>query len=134
MTPGYKAKLARYRDAYATDWRHRIKRLFFNARDRARRKGIPFTVTLDELLQQLAENRFRCARTGIRFRLDQGDGASPWVPSLDRIEPAAGYVTGNVQIVCVIYNLAKNKATDADVLTMAQRLVERHNAVQGEDE
>jgi hypothetical protein len=74
------------------------------ARVRARKKGIRFSLTSSDV-QRLQDviDRGRCELTGVRFSLEQGRCATN--PSLDRIIPSAGYVQGNVRVVCQAMNL-----------------------------
>ena len=62
-----------------------------------------------------------CAVTGAPFSF--GSSRHPWQPSLDRIDCSEGYTKDNVQVVCLIYNLAKNQYTHADVLRLAALLL-----------
>lgn len=57
--------------------------------------------------------------------LDTGGlgAANPWGPSIERNIPALGYQPDNIEIVCVMYNLAKNTATNEDVVAMARALI-----------
>jgi hypothetical protein len=45
-------------------------------------------------------------------------GTSPNVVSIDRIDSNAGYVKGNVQLVSYMYNTAKNKFGEKDLLEL----------------
>lgn len=48
---------------------------------------------------------------------------SPFSPSLDRKDNTLGYTPENTRVVVWMYNSAKNKFTDKDVLIMAKALV-----------
>lgn len=71
------------------------------ARSRSKRKGVPFDLTFDWLLATAKQQDFRCKLTGIEFYATppHRGKVNPYAPSLDRIEPAKGYVTSNVRIV-----------------------------------
>lgn len=62
-----------------------------------------------------------CSRTGVPFVL--GERLHPNTPSLDQIEPGAGYTEENTQVVTHQYNCAKQQGTDEDVLNFACQLV-----------
>jgi len=47
----------------------------------------------------------------------------PFSPSFDRIDNTQGYTRDNVQLVCLIYNTAKNAHTHEDLLKLARALV-----------
>lgn len=98
---------------------YRMQRAFFAAKSRAKKRGIKFDLKLSDLGLPT-----HCAVTGIKFEMTGSfrDG-NIFVPSLDRIDPALGYTTGNVRVVCHGYNLAKHTGTDSDVLKLARALV-----------
>lgn len=66
----------------------------------------------------------KCEVTGLPFEWSIG---SPWAPSLDRIDSARGYTHENTQLVCWIYNQAKNIYTHADLLRLASALASQSN-------
>ena len=47
---------------------------------------------------------------------------TPFAPSLDRKDSFLGYTQDNVQVVCRVYNQAKNSWTHADVMVMVYAL------------
>ena len=65
-----------------------------------------------------------CSVTGVPLRWTDIP-FDPWRPSIDRINSNKGYVHGNVRLVCTMYNLAKHRWTDEEVLFMASSLVAR---------
>lgn len=102
----------------------RAQVLYNAARQRAKRKGIPFDLSLDWIIAGLGGV---CAATGIPFDLSSsiGNGSgkrSPWAPSLDQISPSQGYTRGNTRLVVWAYNSAKSTWGDADVLKLALAL------------
>lgn len=108
-----------------------------SARSRARVAGIPCDLDTEALRARFMAGV--CEVTGIPFDLgrpaDRGEMVyrSPFAPSVDRIDPdpAVGYVTSNVQFVCSAYNSAKGQGTHADVLRLANAVMERHAQQQG---
>lgn len=66
--------------------------LWNRARKRARERGIQFQLSAAEIIIPQT-----CPALGIPLRL--GDRRSPNSPSLDRIEPWRGYVSGNVRVI-----------------------------------
>lgn len=84
-----------------------------NAKCRAKDKGLEFTLTAADI--HIPEF---CPVLGIR--LEPGKGvASPNSPSIDRINPHAGYVPGNVAIISYKANTIKSNATLAEVQAVA---------------
>lgn len=94
--------------------------LLVYTRRRCQILGIEFRLEVSDIEPTLRAGR--CPVTGIEFDLAIKRGKLPFSPSLDRIEPAAGYVPGNVRVVVWIYNLARSSWGDETVLKMAQAL------------
>lgn len=89
--------------------------LYNSARSRARKRGVEFSLTQDDVLLLFARSRGRCEVTGIPFsnvRIGLCRRA-PFRPSLDRITPGGGYAVGNVRLVCVAVNTALGEWGDA---------------------
>lgn len=101
----------------------RIYRIWNNARQRAKRSSIPFTISLEWFAARVEAGW--CEVTGIPLNMGvRGDTSrsNPWCPSLDQINPGQGYTEGNTQVVCWIYNSAKNQWGHADVLQLSKAL------------
>lgn len=82
--------------------------MFNNARIRARKAGVPFTITTDDI--HVPTN---CPVLGIPlFKRTGKRGGGENSPSLDRIRPELGYVPGNI---IVISNRANRLKSDASV-------------------
>lgn len=80
------------------------------AKNRAKRKGIDFDITLKDI-EHIPEI---CPVLGIKMEF-QEDKASDNSPSLDRIDSSKGYIKGNVQVISRRANLLKNDATVAEI-------------------
>ena len=93
------------------------------SRVRAKQKGVPFNLTLDHLNEIWPPDN-KCPILGVPFVRGQGEPIST-SPSIDRIEPAKGYTIGNVQVISRRANLIKSDATAAQVMIVAQYLVEK---------
>ncbi len=78
------------------------------ARGRAKKRGLPFDLTLDWAIARLNEQNFRCALTGLPFYLEDREGRNPYAPSFDRIDSKGGYTLGNVRIVVFAINAMFN--------------------------
>ena len=102
----------------------RATALLYAAKDRAEKKGQLFQLTKDFVYS--AVEKGVCAKTGIPFALVFGMGLRPFGPSIDKINPEVPYSDYNAQVVCNVYQFAKNKFTDEDVLTMAKALVQNN--------
>lgn len=76
-----------------------------NARFRAGKRGIPFNLDAEdvEAFQKIIDAG-ACQLSGISFTILSGQTSTS--PSLDRIDPALGYVKGNVRVICHALNMA----------------------------
>jgi hypothetical protein len=85
---------------------------------RADKKGLGFDLT-EEWYD--AEFEKGCPVTGIAFARPRSSG--PWTAHVDKVNPDLGYTQSNCRLVCAMYNQAKGRWTDEDVLDMAYCLV-----------
>ena len=81
--------------------------MFHNAKHRAKKRGLPFTIVMDDLI--IPE---LCPLLEIPL-ISSSDKRSPNNPSLDRInpDPVIGYVPGNIQVISSRANWLKADAT-----------------------
>lgn len=108
-----KAKQAEWREANRDHLREKNARrriekramcLIAVARTRSRNKGTYFA--LDGFAEELQRriDTGRCELSGVPFGLSPG--RDPASPSLDRIDPAQGYIPDNVRVICHALNAA----------------------------
>jgi len=97
----------------------RARRLCYEARRRAKRKGIAFSLTAAEIADlQLRINAGVCEVTGVRLDLTRG---RKWnAPSIDREDSSAGYTHDNLRIVCHALNAAMGDWGEGPVWEMLQ--------------
>lgn len=95
-------------------------RLVARARQRARKRGLPATVTAGDLIWPT-----HCPVLGIELDYPERIGVRKtqvpkgnW-PSLDRMDPDRGYVPGNVFVISFRANTLKNNATLDEILRIA---------------
>lgn len=81
----------------------RRKAHFQKIKDRAREKGIEFSLDLEDFIIPSV-----CPVLGLP--IERGSNRDCW-PSLDRIDPNKGYVKGNVIVVSFLANRIKSNAT-----------------------
>jgi hypothetical protein len=115
-----------------SDWKgeeHRRRRLFeweqknpkkvivSRARQRARKHGLPFDLSTEDF--EIPEV---CPILGTELSFNKGgrSGHFPNSPSLDRVDPALGYVKGNVRVISARANWLKSDAS----LEELERVVE----------
>lgn len=88
-------------------------------RSRAKKIGVPFTITPEELVWPKLCPIMKIPLTVGRGCSKGTGGAAPSAASLDRIDPTKGYVPGNVQIVSMLGNLMKQNATPEQLRAFA---------------
>lgn len=90
----------------------------------AKKRGIPFTIKVADVR---AVWTGRCAITGLPFDLINQSGRAgpqPFSPSLDRIDPAKGYVPGNVRFVLHCVNAFRGIMSDERMKAVARRILD----------
>lgn len=87
------------------------------AKDRSKRKEIPFNITIDDF-----DIPDVCPILGINLVFHNKQGGSPNSPSLDKIVPSLGYVKGNVIVISKRANSIKNDASLDEILRVANWL------------
>lgn len=98
------------------------KVLWWNARNRAIAKGIEFSLTLEDVAVPT-----HCPVLGIPLVVATGfarDGS----PSVDRIDPTKGYVTGNVCVISHKANTIKSNACVDDLRRVLAYMEAAHAA------
>lgn len=88
------------------------------ARRRARRKGVPFSIT-PEYVAGIAGLLCPVLGLSLLYRVDDGR-PSFGSASMDRVIPALGYVPGNVAVIPRRANLLKNNATPDELRRVAE--------------
>lgn len=111
-------------------WAHRG---FHNAKYRAKKSGIPFTLTKEDVTQLVSSQSPTCTycEVELNFQLYSEDMKDRWdAPSLDRLDPALGYILGNTVLSCYRCNAIKSDATHEELVRIAlkvQELIEENN-------
>ena len=105
------------------DWRakERWRVNLSSTRTHARKAGIKHTLSA-----AWAKKKYTgfCELTGLAFRISpRGSGPSPYSPSIDRIDPTAGYVPENCRFILFGINSLKGRGTDDDVILIAKHLL-----------
>jgi hypothetical protein len=109
--------------ATAVAWKKRpenwLRVLVTNARHRAKRDGIEFSIAASDLTVPEV-----CPVLGIPLRpgVAEGFAARAAAPSLDRIDPRRGYVPGNVQVISWRANRIKCDATLEELELLVQHM------------
>lgn len=101
----------------------RFRPLLKNAKQRHKKE---FNLTLEHLNEIWQQQNGICPFTGFKLELrayTDRDRLSIKSASLDRIDNSKGYVIGNVRFVSVMFNLARNKFSDKEVIEFAHAIV-----------
>lgn len=80
---------------------------FRNARARDVQRGRITSINQEWVVRQIRRQNYKCAITGVRFsdKVVESARINPFSPSIDRIDNARGYETGNVRIVIFAVNM-----------------------------
>jgi hypothetical protein len=79
-------------------------------------------VSTEELESIYDDQQGICALSGLAM---DPTPKSPFRPSIDRIDSTRGYVSGNVQFVCSVVNVMKNKLPEPEFIRLC-RLIADH--------
>ena len=97
-------------------------RILNSARWRAKKKGVPFDLTIDDIRIPT-----HCPVLGIELRHGVGSICAT-SPTLDRIIPHLGYVVGNVAVISMRANAIKSNAVWQEVLKVASWMMHPESA------
>lgn len=105
---------------YQSTKRGHISQLRGKAKERAKKKDLPYNLTLD-YLESIATDC--CPIFGTPFVWGRYvGGATPQSPSLDRVIPELGYVQGNVVFISLFANTVKQDITEKELYKIADWL------------
>lgn len=103
--------------------KHVAARLLYHSKWRAKRDGLDFNLTSDDIVIPL-----NCPLLGVPLVLHYYSkftkGGDPAAPSLDRIDPTKGYVKGNVAVISYRANSLKRDASLAELERLVTNLRE----------
>ena len=116
------ATATRDRRRKSEDTTVRAKDLIRNALKRAKRNGLVLDLTVEWVVEKLETGV--CEVTKLPFDFLVGGTARAMAPTIDRIDPTRGYIPGNVQVVCWLYNRAKGRDDHETVLTLVRSLMD----------
>lgn len=95
-----------------------FKVLLDGARQRAAAKGLPFTITEEDVLAAWPEDG-ACPVLGIPLKRGSVGGAQGAAPTLDRLNNAWGYEPGNIAVISHRANTLKSDASAAEIERLA---------------
>jgi hypothetical protein len=105
MTRNYQQEYAQGR-VYRQTPNGRANKLLHNAKSRAKRKNIEFSISEEFVRDKIAIGK--CELTGLSFDLtiSKTTKDNPFAPSLDRIDPNKGYTEENTRLILWAANRA----------------------------
>lgn len=94
------------------DFGARTREAWTNARWRANKAGLEFTITKEWVRERASTGV--CSVTGVPFELGRSQKyrTNPYGISLDRIDPRGGYTEDNTRVVITAFNLMRNEYDD----------------------
>ena len=112
------------------NWGKYLKSLCRKREDEKRTKYF----TVDQLMELLVKQNYKCALSGVNLTCKMELNPDPtskrnlWQTnvSIDRINSAKGYTLDNVQLVCVVLNIAKSNLPQNDYIEWCKKVAE-HN-------
>jgi hypothetical protein len=123
-----KAFAQRRQIRYAETLKGRAYLLYVSAKQRAKKYGLPFTITHENLVEKLSSCNNTCEITGSPLIFEKWRNArqNPYAPSIGQRIPSKGYTPENIQIVALWYNRMKSDLSDMEAI---QILLESHEGV-----
>ena len=119
-TPEFKEKMKKRMHAFEKPY---FNRALSQMKIRAKKKFPDklFNVTIDYLEEIFPHKNLRCPVLNFRLKINpEGQGSSPYSPSLDRINNDKGYEIGNVIWVCNKVNMIKNFSTPDEIIKVGK--------------
>lgn len=121
----WKSRRKEYSRSYCKEYlkNNPRNRILNTARARAKRKGLEFSLELEDIIIP-----DKCPYLGVEM-IPQAPLGTPraYVMSLDRINPEARYVKGNVEVISWLANTMKNNATTEQLVQFAKAVLDRYD-------
>lgn len=97
--------------------RYAVKRLYDNAKARAKRKNLNFNITIEDIIiPELCPILEIPIFTGTKDNYNNS-------PSLDKINNTEGYIKGNIAVISNLANSMKNQATFEQLKTFNKNII-----------
>lgn len=99
---------------------------WFAARDRADNKGIPFTITKEDLLELWKQQHGLCNISKIPMTYELDNGRIFTNVSVDQKNPGQGYTKENIQLVCSAVNQLKSNWDMDTVIYVCKQIINNY--------
>ena len=100
-----------------------IRYRWLQAKNRAARKDLEFSITESDILSLYDKQNGLCAYTGLQLSLDCSE-FDLQSASIDRVDSSKGYILDNVVLCCVVVNTMKNDLSTDQFKTFIVALYE----------
>lgn len=119
QSPSSKIKNNQHQYTHRRTYKGTTSNKLQSAKKNARYKNLEFDLDIDYVRSLWEKQQGKCALSGVTLGFI---GAGWSAASLDRIDPAKGYIKGNVQWVCWRVNDAKSNMSSEDFITMCHAI------------
>ena len=97
----------------------RFRDIVHRCQARKKKKNVPCTIKWTDVQDIYTEI---CPLLEIPIKWDRTSGRDNFTPSIDRIIPEKGYVSGNIKIISNLANMMKSSATKEQLYTFAKNI------------
>lgn len=104
-----------HRERFSASYQKRAIILCHSAKSRSKRRGIPFSITTQDIIRQYETQHGKCYYSGRPLTPVPNDDN---VMSIDRITPDVGYTPENIVICCWKINRMKNDESTQNFLAL----------------
>lgn len=105
-----------------------LQERWLSARDRAANKGIPFTITKEDLLELWKQQNGLCNISKIPMTYELDNGRVFTNVSVDQKNPGQGYTKENIQLVCSAVNQLKSNWDMDTVVYICNQIVNNYGS------
>lgn len=106
-----------------------MHRIVNQARSRAKKRNIPFTIDSEWAYSKLKEQNGKCAYSGILFDFSNEKTTKNrlYIPSIDQKTIGVGYTKENSFLVCSVVNLMKNELSLEEFVELSGKIHSYNN-------
>ena len=105
-----------------------LQERWLGAKDRASNKGIPFTITKEDLLELWEQQNGLCNISKIPMTYELDNGRVFTNVSVDQKNPGQGYTKENIQLVCSAVNQLKSNWDMDTVVYICKQIVNNYGS------